>query len=588
MPVSRSGARETVHEDDEKSQLIKNTFGWREGRNFPSDWENDFSIHSTSGIISKESSLGKAIDVLLGDLSYIKTNKQGNFVVPEANRKHLFESVDEYWQEKYPNIDVWIKENYQGVKDIHSLHLVLNTTKPDEIGRATRRELWEARERFLKSPDDGDHASCTCAVHLESDISRIWEGLGEPVREALQVLFGIDRSGNVISLLASSGKCTFEVDHIFPRSRGGRLGAFEESKQSIGSDEQEQCNGQVLQKDANNAKSEGFYWILKPRDKQFQINPVEDFLRELWKTNNIDLFIFEQLGCPADQVEFAKTDYKFPKTGTTEEKQKRERQEECFKAFSLYAKDRKKKEIEDLVEMEIKRLNIPSPAKLLAAAERAEAAEQKISDLLKALAIEKEKTNTAMKRADEAEERVKQLETPIKSKLPPLPSLQRQNPRVFFDIAVDDGIIGRLIMELRADIVPKTAENFRALCTGEKGFGYANSVFHRIIPKFMCQGGDITRGDGSGGISIYGGKFDDENFNLRHSGEGTLSMATAGPGTNGSQFFICTVPTPWLDGKHVVFGRVVEGISVMQRMEPYGTPSGRTTRKVSIVRSGQL
>ena len=167
--------------------------------------------------------------------------------------------------------------------------------------------------------------------------------------------------------------------------------------------------------------------------------------------------------------------------------------------------------------------------------------------------------------------------------------------QVFFDIAIGDEEAGRLTMDLYGSVAPKTAENFRALCTGEKGVGklgkplhFEGCSFHRIIPGFMCQGGDFTSGDGQGGESIYGGDFADEPFEFSHFEPGLLSMANAGPDTNGSQFFMTTAVTDFLDGKHVVFGKIVDGMDVLSAMEKQGSKSGATKAPVKIVACGEV
>uniref|UniRef100_S4RHF3 Peptidyl-prolyl cis-trans isomerase n=1 Tax=Petromyzon marinus TaxID=7757 RepID=S4RHF3_PETMA len=170
----------------------------------------------------------------------------------------------------------------------------------------------------------------------------------------------------------------------------------------------------------------------------------------------------------------------------------------------------------------------------------------------------------------------------------PLEVSSETNPTVFLDVAADDEPLGRISIELFANVVPRTAENFRALCTHEHGFGYRNSTIHRVIPGFMCQGGDFTNHNGTGGRSIYEKPFEDESFKILHSRAGILSMANSGRNTNTSQFFITLRATSHLDHKHVAFGAVRSGMSIVRAMEELGSQSGNTTKKIVVTDSGEV
>ena len=159
---------------------------------------------------------------------------------------------------------------------------------------------------------------------------------------------------------------------------------------------------------------------------------------------------------------------------------------------------------------------------------------------------------------------------------------ETSNSNVFFDITIGGEPAGRITFALYDDVVPKTAENFRQLCTGEPGFGYKGSGFHRIITDFMCQGGDFTNHNGTGGKSIYGDKFPDENFTLKHTEPGLLSMANAGPGTDGSQFFLTFAATPWLDDNHTIFGEIVDGMDALKALEARGSQDGAPSEDLRI------
>jgi peptidyl-prolyl isomerase E (cyclophilin E) len=190
--------------------------------------------------------------------------------------------------------------------------------------------------------------------------------------------------------------------------------------------------------------------------------------------------------------------------------------------------------------------------------------------------------------AQQEAERADEIMSIEKEELPAVQLEITTNPRVYFDIEIGGTFSGRIVMELRSDIVPKTAENFRALCTGEKGFGFKGSTFHRVIKDFMAQGGDFDHHDGTGGRSIYGSTFEDENFILKHTDAGDLSMANSGSHTNNSQFFITFKRCDWLDQKHVVFGRVIQGIDIIRKIEKIGSTSGKPSALITITQCGQL
>ncbi|XP_049713049.1 E3 SUMO-protein ligase RanBP2-like isoform X1 [Elephas maximus indicus] len=234
--------------------------------------------------------------------------------------------------------------------------------------------------------------------------------------------------------------------------------------------------------------------------------------------------------------------------------------------------------------MELKPLNVSNNALVWTASDYADG-EAKVEQLAVRFKT-KEMADCFKKKFEECQQNLLKLQ---KGRVSLAAELSKEtNPVVFFDVCADDEPLGRITMELFSDIVPQTAENFRALCTGEKGFGFKNSIFHRIIPDFVCQGGDITKHDGTGGRSIYGDNFEDENFNVKHTGPGLLSMANRGRDTNNSQFFITLKKAEHLDFKHVVFGFVKDGMDTVKKIESFGSPKGSVSRRIRITECGQI
>ncbi|KAM6179533.1 ranBP2-like and GRIP domain-containing protein 4 [Erethizon dorsatum] len=234
--------------------------------------------------------------------------------------------------------------------------------------------------------------------------------------------------------------------------------------------------------------------------------------------------------------------------------------------------------------MELKPLNVSNNALVWTASDYADG-EAKVEQLAVRFKT-KEMAECFKKKFEECQQNLLKLQ---KGRVSLAAELSKEtNPVVFFDVCADGEPLGRVTMELFSNIVPQTAENFRALCTGEKGFGFKNSIFHRVIPDFVCQGGDITKHDGTGGKSIYGDRFEDENFNVKHTGPGLLSMANRGRDTNNSQFFITLKKAEHLDFKHVVFGFVKDGMDTVKKIESFGSPKGSVSRRISITECGQL